>query len=80
MTKGGQVPQGDKSAYTEKQMRQAAHIVKGYRRRGLSLEDAERRAWATINKIHGGGRLSGSGRGRSARSRAVKSRARRRAR
>jgi hypothetical protein len=71
------VPRGDKSAYTEKQKRQAAHIAAGYRRRGLSRESAERRAWATVNKIYGGGNLSGSGRGKPVNARVVRNRARR---
>jgi len=49
------MPRGDKSAYTEKQKRQAEHIEKGYRRRGRSARTAKRLAWATVNKIHGGG-------------------------
>jgi len=56
---------GDKSAYTGKQKRQAEHIEEGYEKRGVSEEEAERRAWATVNKMSGGGKLSGSGRGRS---------------
>jgi plasmid stabilization system protein ParE len=57
------VPRGDKSAYTDKQKRQAAHIEDGYEKRGVSEEEAERRAWATVNKESGGGKKSGSGRG-----------------
>ncbi len=57
------MPRGDKSAYTDKQKRQAEHIEEGYEDRGVSEEEAERRAWATVNKIHGGGNKSGSGRG-----------------
>lgn len=60
------MPRGDKSAYTEKQKRQARKIEEGYRERGLTEEEAERRAWATVNKIHGGGNKSGSGRGKKA--------------
>jgi hypothetical protein len=56
------MPQGDKSSYTDKQKRQAAHIIAGYKKKGLSLKNAEARAWATINKISGGGNKSGSGR------------------
>lgn len=57
---------GDKSKYTEKQKRQAEHIEEGYRRRGDSKKTAERRAWATVNKISGGGKkVGGSGRGKS---------------
>ncbi len=59
------MPQGDKSAYTDKQKRQAAHIAEGYEERGVDPEEAESRAWATVNKISGGGKKSGSGRGRA---------------
>jgi plasmid stabilization system protein ParE len=59
------MPQGDKSAYTEKQKRQAAHIEKGYKRRGVSEKTAEARAWATVNKMDHGGKRSGSGRGKT---------------
>jgi hypothetical protein len=58
------MPRGDKSKYTEKQKRQAEHIEKGYKQRGLGDDEAERRAWATVNKVSGGGKKSGSGRGR----------------
>ena len=58
------MPRGDKSAYTDKQKRQAEHIEKGYEERGVSKGEAERRAWATVNKETGGGNKSGSGRGR----------------
>ena len=58
------MPRGDKSAYTKKQKRQARHIEEGYESRGLSENEAERRAWATVNKMTGGGRKSGSGVGR----------------
>ncbi len=53
---------GDKSAYTDKQKRQAEHIEEGYEKRGVPEEEAERRAWATVNKESGGGKKSGSGR------------------
>ncbi len=58
------MPQGDKSAYTDKQKRQAEHIEEGYEKRGLPENEAEQRAWATVNKISGGGKKSGSGRGK----------------
>ena len=58
------MPQGDKSSYTNKQKRQAEHIEEGYERRGTSKKEAERRAWATVNKMTGGGKRSGSGRGK----------------
>ena len=57
------MPRGDKSKYTDKQIRQAEHIEDSYRERGLPEEEAEARAWATVNKIDGGGKKSGSGRG-----------------
>jgi plasmid stabilization system protein ParE len=59
------VPRGDKSAYTDKQKRQAEHIEEGYEDRGLSQEEAQSRAWATVNKESGGGKKSGSGRGKA---------------
>ena len=58
------MPQGDKSSYTDKQMRKAQHIEEGYEDRGVSEGEAERRAWATVNKETGGGKKSGSGRGK----------------
>jgi plasmid stabilization system protein ParE len=58
------MPRGDKSAYTDKQKRQAEHIEEGYEERGLSEDEAERRAWATVNAVTGGGKKSGSGRGK----------------
>jgi plasmid stabilization system protein ParE len=59
------MPQGDKSRYTDKQKRQAEHIEAGYEKRGLTTETAEARAWATVNKLSGGGKKSGSGRKKS---------------
>jgi plasmid stabilization system protein ParE len=55
---------GDKSKYTPKQQRQADHIEEGYKDRGVPEDEAERRAWATVNKMTGGGKQSGSGRGK----------------
>ena len=60
------MPRGDKSSYTDKQKRQAAHIEEGYEKRGVSKETAEQRAWATVNKTSGGGKKSGGGRRKSA--------------
>ena len=57
------MPRGDKSSYTDKQKRKAEHIEEGYEKRGVSKDEAERRAWATVNKETGGGNKSGSGRG-----------------
>jgi plasmid stabilization system protein ParE len=60
------MPQGDKSKYTDKQERKAQHIEESYESRGVSEKEAERRAWATVNKDDGGGkRVGGSGRGKS---------------
>lgn len=58
------MPRGDKSKYTDKQKRKAEHIAESYEARGVSENEAERRAWATVNKESGGGNKSGSGRGR----------------
>ncbi len=56
------MPRGEKSAYTDKQKRQAEHIEESEKDRGRSSEDAECIAWATVNKQDGGGKKSGSGR------------------
>lgn len=58
------MPQGDKSAYTDKQKRKAGHIEEAYREKGIGKDEAERRAWASVNKDDGGGKKSGSGRGK----------------
>ena len=58
------MPRGDKSSYTDKQKRQAEHIEEGYEKRGVSKKEAEKRAWATVNKSDKGGKKSGSGRGK----------------
>lgn len=60
------MPRGDKSKYTDKQERKADHITAGYEERGVPEKEAERRAWATVNKDDGGGKApGGSGRGKS---------------
>jgi len=59
------MPRGDKSSYTGKQKRKAEHIEEGYEKRGVSSKEAARRAWATVNKESGGGKKSGSGRGKT---------------
>ncbi len=53
------MPQGDKSKYTDKQKRQAAHIEDGYAQQGVPADEAEARAWATVNKQDGGGKKPG---------------------
>src|SRR3981081_3463849 len=59
------MPRGDKSKYTDKQERKADHIAEGYEKRGVPEQEAERRAWATVNKDDGGGKEpGGSGRGK----------------
>ena len=58
------MPKGDKSTYTSKQKRKAEHIAEGYKERGVSSKTAKARAWATVNKESGGGKKSGSGRGK----------------
>jgi plasmid stabilization system protein ParE len=59
------MPRGDKSKYTDKQERKADHIAEGYEHRGVPEKEAERRAWATVNKDDAGGKKKGgSGRGK----------------
>ena len=58
------MPRGDKGAYTDKQKRQAEHIEESYEEKGVSSKEAASRAWATVNKESGGGKKSGSGRGK----------------
>lgn len=65
------MPQGDKRSYTSKQKRQATHIEEGYEKRGVKKKTAKARAWATVNKSDGGGKKSGSGRGRAGKKSAV---------
>jgi hypothetical protein len=59
------MPRGEKTKYTDKQERQAEHIEQGYESRGVSAKEAKRRAWATVNAMTGGGKKSGSGRGKA---------------
>lgn len=59
------MPQGDKGKYTDKQKRKAEHIAEGYEDEGVSAKEAKSRAWATVNKESGGGKKSGSGRGKT---------------
>ena len=58
------MPRRDKASYSAKQKRQASHIEEGYEKRGVRSGEAKRRAWATVNKMTGGGKRSGSGRGK----------------
>jgi plasmid stabilization system protein ParE len=55
---------GSKAKYSSKQKRKAEHIEDSYKNRGASSKEAARRAWATVNKESGGGKKSGSGRGK----------------
>ena len=71
------MPRGDKSAYSSKQKRRARHIEQSYERRGVSSDEAARRAWATVNEREGGGQRGGSAsRGRSTRRRKTVGRSR----
>jgi plasmid stabilization system protein ParE len=60
------MPRGDKSAYTDKQKRQASHIEASYEDKGFPEERAEAIAWATVNKQDGGGKKAGSRRKKAA--------------
>lgn len=55
------MPRGDKDKYTDKQKRKAEHIEDSYKEKGMSDSEAEKRAWATVNKQSGGGEAGGSG-------------------
>ena len=55
------MPQGSKSSYSSKQKRQAGHIEKSYRARGVSKKTAEKRAWKTVNKTTGGAKKKKAG-------------------
>jgi plasmid stabilization system protein ParE len=60
------MPRGEKSKYSDKQERKVDHIEKGYEKKGVGKKEAERRAWATVNKQDGGGKKKGgSGRKKS---------------
>jgi plasmid stabilization system protein ParE len=54
-----------KGAYTQKQERKAGHIVEGYRDKGVSKNEAEERAWRTVNAQDKGCKNDGWGRSRS---------------
>ena len=54
-----------RGAYTAKQDRKEKHIEDSYEKRGVSHQEAERRAWATVNKQDKGGKNAGSGRSTS---------------
>ena len=58
------MPRGSKASYSGKQKRQAEHIEEGYEKRGVRPKTAKARAWATVNKMTGGGKKRGSGRGK----------------
>src|SRR5579859_5545611 len=58
------MPRGSKEKYTDKQKREAEHMEEGYEKRGVPDSESKRRAWATVNKMTGGGKKSGSGRGK----------------
>jgi hypothetical protein len=57
--------QGSKRSYTSKQRRQASHIEESAKKSGKSSKRAKQIAYATVNKQDGGGKKSGSGRGKA---------------
>jgi hypothetical protein len=59
------MPRGSKRSYTSKQKRQARHIEESAKKGGKSARRAKQIAYATVNKQDGGGKRSGSGRGKS---------------
>ncbi|WP_159811508.1 Rho termination factor N-terminal domain-containing protein [Pseudomonas sp. 18058] len=57
------MPRGSKEKYTAEQKRKAEHIEDSYENKGVPKDEAEARAWATVNKQSGGGdKAGGSGR------------------
>ena len=65
------MPRGSKDKYTAEQKRKAAHIEDSYEQKGLSKDEAEARAWATVNKQSGGGdKAGGAGRKKPAKAQA----------
>lgn len=54
------MPQGEKSGHTVKQGRNAAAVEKLHEQKGAGRPDAEARAWAAANKLHGGGKKIGA--------------------
>ncbi|MBK4993261.1 termination factor Rho [Pseudomonas sp. S37] len=53
------MPRGDKDKYTDKQKRKAQNIEQSYEDKGVGKDEAEARAWATVNKQSGGGEKPG---------------------
>ena len=49
----------DKDKYTAEQKRKAAKIEDSYESKGVPKDEAEARAWATVNKQSGGGEKKG---------------------
>lgn len=45
---------GSKASYSKKQQRMASHIEQSEKKSGAKTKDAERIAWATVNKQTGG--------------------------
>lgn len=45
---------GSKDKYTDEQKRKAEHIEESYEQKGTPKDEAEARAWATVNKQSGG--------------------------
>jgi hypothetical protein len=72
------MPRGDKSSYSSRQKRKAAHIEKGYERKGVSKKTAQKRAWATVNKTEGGGAKKKSSGRKTARKKTAKKAAKKR--
>ncbi len=58
------MPRGSKASYTSKQKRMAKHIEDSAKKRGASTKRAAQIGWATVNKETGGGKKTGSGRGK----------------
>lgn len=66
------MPRGSKKSYSNKQQRQAGHIEESEKKRGVKTKDAERIAWATVNKTTGGAKKKKAGKKKAAKKTAKK--------
>ena len=55
------MPQGDKSADTDQQKRQAGASEKGHEQKGVVRPEAKVRGWANVTKLQGGSKKFGRG-------------------
>jgi hypothetical protein len=63
---------GSKSGYTKKQQRMASHIEESEKKSGAKTKDAERIAWATVNKQTGGAKKKKTSKKKTAKKKSAK--------